>query len=606
MLKEQQAMLELIFNLIRGNTDHISKVDFTPQKPSFTKMPESEQRLPRSSPEEQGIRSARIMELMKELLSLNKVDIHQIMILRHGHVIGECHYAPYPENLWHITHSLCKSITGMAVGMLIEDGKLKLDDKILDIFDKSVFSIRGFQQRNLTVEHLLTMTSLVQFNERGAVSCNDWVRGFLDSPVNGTAGSKFEYNSMNTYMLSAIVTELTGESLMDYLKPRLFEPLGITRIFWESCPKGITKGGWGLFLCPEDAAKIGQLCLQKGVWNQRRLVPKQWLEEACICHVETPKQFGAYGYGYQMWMAGRPGSYVFNGMLGQNVLVYPDLDMVIVTNAGSNELFHTSLLSDTVAKYFEGDFIPEEHVRKDPVSYRKLQSFQRKTGIHDTRFPAVSCKGLKRVLWYGSESYKRKKMMLQSAGRFYKLEKQHVGIFPLIMQVFHNNFTDGISEVGFILKDRKFYFCFREGRKACMMEVGWKEAKITELDMHGEPYLVAVKGQAAFDEDGNTMLKLKFSFIEEASSRLLKIRFTDHHLELMWSECPGKDLLMTGLDSIMSEGTSSFLLDSLMEKDTIGLIDLLLDQTISPKVKGEEDDMVKDRFLREVPISLTL
>lgn len=606
MLKEQQAMLELIFNLIRGNTEHTSKVDFTPQKPSFSKMPESAQRLPRSSPEEQGIRSAQIMELMKELLSLNKVDIHQVMVLRHGYVIGECHYAPYPENLWHITHSLCKSITGMAIGMLIDDGKLRLDDKVLDIFDKSIFSIRGFQQRNLTVEHLLTMTSLVQFNERGAVSCNDWVRGFLDSPVNGTAGSKFEYNSMNTYMLSAIVTEITGESLMDYLRPRLFEPLGITRIFWESCPKGITKGGWGLFLCPEDAAKIGQLCLQKGVWNQRRLVPVQWLEEACVCHVETPKQFGAYGYGYQMWMAGRPGSYVFNGMLGQNVLVYPDLDMVIVTNAGSNELFHTSLLSDTVAKYFEGDFIPEEHVRKNPMAYHKLQNFQRKTGIHDTRFPVVSCRGLKKVLWYGSESYKRKKLISRTEGRFYKLEKQHVGILPLIMQVFHNNFTDGISEVGFIVKDHKFYFCFREGKKAGMMEVGWKKAKITELDMHGEPYLAAVKGQAAYDEDGHTMLKLKFSFIEEASTRQLKIRFTDDELEMMWSECPGKDLLLTGLDSIMSEGTSSFLLDSLMEKDTIGLVDLLLDQTICPKVKGKEDDQVRERFLREVPISFTL
>ena len=606
MLKEQQAMLELVFNLIRGNTEHISKVEFTPQKPSFSTMPESTQKLPRSSPEEQGIRSGQIMGLMRELLSLNTVDIHQVMILRHGYVIGECHYAPYPENLWHITHSLCKSITGMAIGMLIEDGKLRLDDKILEIFDKSIFSLRGFQQRNITIEHLLTMTSLVQFNERGAVSCNDWVSGFLDSPVNGTAGSRFEYNSMNTYMLSAIVTEITGESLMDYLKPRLFEPMGITRIFWESCPKGITKGGWGLFLCPEDAAKIGQLCLQKGVWNDCQLVPAQWIEEASVCHVETPKQFGAYGYGYQMWMAGRPGSYVFNGMLGQNVLVYPDLDMVIVTNAGSNELFHTSLLSDTIAKYFEGDFIPEENVRKNPREHYKLRNFQQKTGKHDTRFPVVSYRGLKKVLWYGSERYKRKKLISRIEGRFYKLERQHVGIFPLIMQVFHNNFTDGISEVGFLVKDQKFYFCFREGKKAYMMEVGWKEAKVTELDMHGEPYLVAVKGQAAYDEDGHTMLKLKFSFIEEASARLLKIRFTEEYLEMMWSECPGKDLLLTGLDSVMSGGTSSFLLDSLMEKDTIGLLDLLMDQTICPKVKGEEDGQVKERFLREVPISFTL
>ena len=383
MLKEQQAMLELVFNLVRGNTEHISKVDFIPQKPSFYSLPESGQKLPRSMPEEQGIDSDQVRGLMEDLLSLSKVDIHQVMILRHGYVIGECHYAPYPENLWHITHSLCKSITGMAIGMLIEEGGLRLDDKILGIFDKSVFSIRGFQQRNLTVEHLLTMTSRVAFNEKGAVACNDWVQGFLDSPVNGPAGLEFEYNSMNTYMLSAIVTEITGQSLMEYLKPRLFEPLGITRIFWESCPKGITKGGWGLFLCPEDAAKIGQLCLQKGVWNGRQLIPRRWIDEASTCHVETPKQFGEYGYGYQMWMAGRPGSYAFNGMLGQNVMVYPDLDMVIVTNAGSNELFHTSLLLDTVAKYFEGGFTPGEKLKKNRRAYDKLLKFQNRTGLYD-------------------------------------------------------------------------------------------------------------------------------------------------------------------------------------------------------------------------------
>lgn len=606
MLKEQQAMLELVFNIVKGNTEHISKVEFVPQKPSFFSLPESGQKLPRSEPEEQGIESAQVKGLMEELLNLVKVDIHQILILRHGYVIGECHYAPYQENLWHITHSLCKSITGMAIGILIDEGKLRLDDKILGIFEKSIFSIRGFQLRNLTVEHLLTMTSRVAFNEKGVVSCNDWVRGFLDSSVNGAAGSEFEYNSMNTYMLSAIVTEITGQSLMEYLRPRLFEPLGITRIFWESCPKGITKGGWGLFLCPEDAAKIGQLCLQKGVWNQQQLVPRQWIEEASVCHVETPKQFGEYGYGYHMWMAGRPGSYAFNGMLGQNVMVYPDLDMVIVTNAGSNELFHTSLLLDTVAKYFEGGFRPAEKIKKNKGAYCRLQKFQRRIGLHDTRFPIVSCCGLRKILWYGSERYKRKKLILRVKDRFYRLKKQHVGIFPLIMQVFHNNFTAGICEVGFLAKGEKFYFCFREGKSPYCLEVGWKEAIITEIDMHGEPYLVALKGQAAYDEDGYTVLKLKFSFIEEASSRLLKIRFIEDQIEMMWNECPGKDLLMTGLDSVMSGGTSSFLLDSLMEKDTIGLFDMLMDQTICPKVDGEEDCGVKERFFEEVPISLTL
>ena len=136
----------------------------------------------------------------------------------------------------------------------------------------------------------------------------------------------FQYNSLNTYVLSAIVTKRTGETLTEYLTPRLFGPLGITKYYWETCPKGITKGGWGLFLCAEDMAKLGQLYLQRGKWNGQQLVSEYWIEISTARHLKT--QNDTYGYGYQLWMEQRPGSFEYNGMLGQNVIIYPDMDMV--------------------------------------------------------------------------------------------------------------------------------------------------------------------------------------------------------------------------------------------------------------------------------------
>ena len=144
--------------------------------------------------------------------------------------------------------------------------------------------------------------------------------------------------------------------MVDYLRPRLFEPLGIRKVFWESCPAGITKGGWGLFLCPEDAAKLGVMYVNGGKFEGKQIVPAEWVAASTSVHATPPEKMGKYGYGYQVWMEERPGSFAFNGMLGQNVLGYPDTGVVIVTNAGSNELFQTCEMLDIVRKYFGAEF----------------------------------------------------------------------------------------------------------------------------------------------------------------------------------------------------------------------------------------------------------
>ena len=370
MAKEQIAVAELITNIILGKTDGASRVDFFPQKPKFPFDKPYEQPFPRATPESQGISSDMLADLLRDLDTSHYTDMHHFMVLRNGKVICEANFAPYRSRIWHVTHSMCKSITGMAIGLLVEEGKLSLDENIYDIFQKKLNTFNKIFRPKVTVENLLTMTSGVTFNESGIVSGNDWLTSYLNSSISGTPGENFQYNSLNTYVLSAIVTERTGQSLTEYLEPRLFAPLGITRYFWETCPKGITKGGWGLFLCTEDMAKLGQLYLQKGKWNGQQIIPEFWVEVSTAKHKESIE--GTFGYGYQLWMEARPGSFEFNGMLGQNVIVYPDMNMVVVTNAGNNELFQNCVMLNIIRKHFPRNFHPADILPENPCAQTLL------------------------------------------------------------------------------------------------------------------------------------------------------------------------------------------------------------------------------------------
>ena len=370
MAKEQIAVAELVLNMILGKTGG-TRVDYFPQKPDFPFDAVYEQAFVRATPESQGISSDLFAALLRELDASKDTDMHHFMALCHGKVICECNFAPYPKGMWHITHSMCKSITGMAIGMLIEEGKLKLNENIYDIFSDHMNAFSKIFRPVITVENLLTMTSGVTFNESGIVSGNDWLGSFLNASVNGKPGTEFQYNSLNTYVLSAIVTKRTGETLTEYLTPRLFGPLGITKYYWETCPKGITKGGWGLFICPEDMAKLGQLYLNHGIWHEKQIIPADWIRESTTKQVDSIE--GTYGYGYQIWMENRLNSFEFNGMLGQNVIVYPDLDMVIVTCAGNNELFQNNVMLDLIRDAFPQEYQASEYaLPENPAEYHKL------------------------------------------------------------------------------------------------------------------------------------------------------------------------------------------------------------------------------------------
>lgn len=638
MAKEQLAVIEMVTNMILGKTEGISKVDFVPQK---TRCPEPEngmhmhdkvpviqdqdiektknqqQIFPRKTPESQGIVSDHLRYLIQELADSPNTDMHHFMVLRHGNVICEADFAPYRKGIWHITHSMCKSITGMAVGFLVEEGKLELSENIYKIFsDKGSTWVKMFRPE-VTVENLLTMTSGVTFNESGIVSGNDWLESYLNASVAEKPGTKFQYNSLNSYVLSAIITERTGMPMDEYLKPRLFEPLGITDYLWEKCPRGITKGGWGLFMHTEDMAKLGQLYLNKGKWNGKQIIPESWAEASVTKKVDSIE--GTYGYGYQLWMEERPGSFEYNGMLGQNVLIYPDVDMVIVTNAGNEELFQDNVMLNIIRKYFPVDWMPKETLPENPIAYAKLQELtERLAGkrLKNDQYcnsPLIIGKGgwkknssKYRVRERQTEIEKVQNQQIHLLtdlldGTCYEMEQASVGLFPLVMQVMHNNMTDGISKINFYKRRTKelqqtLILCFQEGEESIELEMGWNQYIENKLSIHGETYLVAVKGELSSDVDDNPVLKVEIVYLEEAMRRKLYVTFvkdtsaskliTPEYIEIKWYESPGKALIMEGMESITTEVTKHPIYSRIRENGGIDLLYRLMEQTIEPVIKG--------------------
>jgi CubicO group peptidase (beta-lactamase class C family) len=301
----------------------------------------------RSTPEAEGVSSQAILDFL-DAAGKSKHEFHSYMILRHGKVIAEGWWSPYQPELKHSMYSVSKSFTATAVGFAISEGRLKLTDKVISFFPNDVPDSISQNLSALTVKDLLTMSVGQPQDPTGVTVSRDsnWVKGFLSTPILHQPGTKFLYNSLATYTLSAIVQKVTGEKVLDYLKPRLFDPLGIEEMDWETDTKGINTGGWGLRIKTEDMAKFGELFLRKGNWSGRQLLPKGWVEEAStlkiIQHPELPQSRRdssdwEQGYCYQMWRC-RNNAFRADGAFGQYIIVMPDQDAVVVITSETSDM----------------------------------------------------------------------------------------------------------------------------------------------------------------------------------------------------------------------------------------------------------------------------
>lgn len=299
-------------------------------------------RLPASTPEAQGIASAAILAFL-DAAARNGVGLHSLMLVRHGHVVAAGWWAPYAPTLPHVLFSLSKSFTSTAVGLAVSEGRLSVDDPVLRFCAEEAPPVVSEHLAAMRVRHLLSMSTGHDIDATQATTAapdGNWVKAFLAQPVVHAPGTHFVYNSAATYMLSAIVQRLTGETVLDYLRPRLLAPLGIEGATWQSCPRGINVGGWGLSVCTADIACFGQLYLQQGVWQGRQLIPAAWVAEATAWHVSNgadPHSDWAQGYGYQFWRC-RHNAYRGDGAFGQFCLVMPGQDAVLAMTAGEQDM----------------------------------------------------------------------------------------------------------------------------------------------------------------------------------------------------------------------------------------------------------------------------
>lgn len=298
--------------------------------------------LPGSDPESQGIRSEAILGFLRRI-EADDLELHGLMIVRNGHVVAEGAWAPYRTDVPHVLNSLSKSFTSTAIGLAAEEGRLTLDDPVISFFPEEVTPAIEANMGELKIRHLLSMTTghtVDTIPIMHARRDGNWVKAFLETPIERPPGTHFLYNTGASYMLSAILHRATGEQLLDWLRPRLFEPLGMAGVKTVTCPRGIHAGGYGMYMKVEDIAKFGQLYLQEGVWEGRRILSAEWVRMATSKQADNgddPSSDWAQGYGFQFWRC-RHGAYRGDGAFGQFCVVMPHKRAVVAMTAGAMEM----------------------------------------------------------------------------------------------------------------------------------------------------------------------------------------------------------------------------------------------------------------------------
>lgn len=314
-----------------------------------------------STPEAQGMDSQKLYEMFKYIKD-NKLGIHSILVTRNGYMVADGSYYPYSKDNKHILNSATKSITGGLVGIAINDGYIKgVDQKVLDIFGDLNIENVDDKKKGITVKNLLTMTSGLDWTEDGSYGTptdssgimwknQNAVQYVLSRPMKAEPGKEFYYSSGSSHVLSGIIQKTTGKKSIDYATEKLFKPLGISNVSWMYDKMGINSGSGKMFMKPEDMAKYGYLYLNKGKWEDKQIIPANWVEESTKKQVETPGGLAGHdGYGYQWWM-NRMEGYSARGFGGQYIFVLPKYDIVAVFTSGMKS-FNFSKPEEIVEKY---------------------------------------------------------------------------------------------------------------------------------------------------------------------------------------------------------------------------------------------------------------
>ena len=270
------------------------------------------------APTSVGIEPKQLMLMYDSLMTSDLTEIHHLVVMVDGKIAGELHPKPFAAEHKHTLYSVSKTFTAVAVGLLVDDGLLSVEDALGKFYPEYMNDAIDPRLRDIKVKDILTMRS--GFKTNGGMRNKElhWVDYYLTRPLAANPGTRYSYDSIETYLLSAIVQKITGKTVLELLNERVFHPMGITDVEWELCPDGIVTGGWGIYLSSHSQALFGQLLLQQGEWNGKQLVSKQWVKEMMSVHVVRD----ANDYGYQIWLCEYPGAWRADGAFGQYIIIF--------------------------------------------------------------------------------------------------------------------------------------------------------------------------------------------------------------------------------------------------------------------------------------------
>ena len=558
-----------------------------PFRPTGMKQP-----FARCRPEEAGVSSAKVADFLREIAEDETLNMHSILILKDGKLIAEAEFADQSTSIWKYTFSACKSVTSLAIGFLYDEGLLLPEEKLTEIFDNEIPPLTRIAIRELTVEHLLTMTTGASFNEIMAMTDTDWVKEYFSGTF---VPGNFFYNSLNTYILSAIVEKKTGEHLSDYLKPRLFDPLGIDNYYWEKCPMGIDKGGWGLYMLPEDMAKIGWLVMQNGTWNNQRILSEEWIARATAKQADASLVSDLFDYGYQIWVGKTANTFLFNGMLGQNVLGFRDSGILLVSNGGNAEMFQTGNYFTLAHKYFAS----ADSVLPTPGEVSRLPEILRTIKEHPPKAAPAAPK--KRFSFFSKKESAPAVPSLPAecdrlSGVTFTSEDENAPslcLMPVIWQAVQNSYGTGLTSLSFIKSGSAFYMTYAEAEEIYHLRIGFGYPADTDLVMGGKSYRVRTLGRFVKDEDGIPLLSLRITFAETPLTRYIKLYYTGAFPHLHQYERPGSDFILLMTMTMKNGLTDAPLIGTTLNKVDNEYIKYKINRRFAPDVPLISSQLIK-------------
>jgi CubicO group peptidase (beta-lactamase class C family) len=318
-----------------------------------------------STPEEQGFDAGKLAEGLE---ALRGSGLNSLLVVRNGYVVLDAYLYPYDNTIPHKLASVTKSVMTTLIGIAVDQGKIELDQPMVSFFPNRAIANLDARKERITVRHLVSMRNGFESGclagdepTLNAMRANpDWVQAALDRNMIQAPGTGFCYDSPGMHLLSAILQEATGMTALDFARQNLLEPLGIREVVWQSDPQGITHGWGDLYLRPRDAAKIGHLWLNNGVWEGQQVVSAAWVADSVTAHSSA----GGDGYGYGWWVS--EDNYYALGRGGQNIRLYPSYNAIVVTTASGFDY-------DQLAPWLTAAFVdPNEPLPANPASVAKL------------------------------------------------------------------------------------------------------------------------------------------------------------------------------------------------------------------------------------------